>query len=51
MQTPIRAMGAAAQHAGGIKTILIILGSVVVDALVVVQAWAGGYLLATAVFG
>jgi moderate conductance mechanosensitive channel len=46
-----RAMGAAAQHAGGIKAILIILGSVVVDALVVVLAWASGYLLATAVFG
>lgn len=44
-------MGAAAGTAGSLRTVLIILASVLIDAGVVLLAWAGGYALALLAFG
>ncbi|MCA8928840.1 MAG: mechanosensitive ion channel [Alphaproteobacteria bacterium] len=46
-----RRMGALAASAGIARTGALILGSVVIDALVVLLAWAAGYLAALLVFG
>ncbi|MBP0481315.1 mechanosensitive ion channel domain-containing protein [Sagittula salina] len=46
-----RRMGSAANERGPLQTGFIILGSVLIDAVVVVAAWGVGYLLALLVFG
>lgn len=46
-----RRMGRAAQAAGPLGTVLIIAASIVIDAAVVLLAWAGGYLIALVGFG
>ena len=46
-----RRLGQAAQSAGSLGTVLIILLSVIIDASAVLVAWAGGYLIALVGFG
>ncbi|MFW2587758.1 mechanosensitive ion channel domain-containing protein [Sagittula sp. SSi028] len=46
-----RRMGSAAHERGPMQTAMIIIGSVLIDAVVVVIAWGVGYLLALLVFG
>ncbi len=46
-----RRMGLVADGAGAARTVLIILASILIDAMIVVLAWAGGYLLALLAFG
>ena len=44
-------MGRVAHAAGPVGTVLIIAASIIIDAVVVVLAWAGGYLLTLVAFG
>ncbi|MBY6092233.1 mechanosensitive ion channel domain-containing protein [Maritimibacter alkaliphilus] len=44
-------MGATAQNSGIVRTVALFLASVVIDALIVVIAWAVGYLIATLFLG
>ncbi len=46
-----RAMGRIASEVGLLKTVFLIIASIAVDALIVVLAWASGYLLTVAAFG
>ncbi len=46
-----RAMGHSASEVGALRTAFLIAGSTVIDALIVIVAWASGYAVTTLLFG